>query len=97
MDYIRGAHLSKGGQSFIAMPSLAKTKDGVKSRITLALEPGSVVTSLRAEIQYVVTEYGCVDLSYQDIPTRAKLLISIAHPDYRDELTAQAKQYGLLY
>lgn len=97
VDYIRGAHLSKGGQSFIAMPSLAKTKDGVKSRITVALEPGSVVTSLRAEIQYVVTEYGCVDLSYQDVPTRAKLLISIAHPDFRDELTAQAKQYGLLY
>lgn len=97
MDYIRGATLSKGGKSFIAVSSVAKTKDGPKSRIVLTLDPGSVVTSLRAEVQYIVTEYGCVNLQYCDIPTRAKRLISIAHPDFRDELTYEAKKVGYLY
>lgn len=97
MDYIRGATLSKGGKSFIAVSSLANTKDGPKSRIVLTLEPGSIVTSLRAEVQYIVTEYGCVNLQYCDIPTRAKRLISIAHPDFRDELTYEAKKAGYLY
>lgn len=97
MDYIRGATLSKGGKSFIAVSSVANTKEGPKSRIVLNLEPGSVVTSLRAEVQYIVTEYGCVNLQYCDIPTRAKRLISITHPDFREELTYQAKKVGYLY
>lgn len=97
MDYIRGATRSKGGKSFIAVSSVAKTKDGPKSRIVLSMEPGSIVTSLRAEVQYIVTEYGCVNLQYCDIPTRAKRLISIAHPGFRDELTYQAKKVGYLY
>ncbi len=59
--------------------------------------PGSVVTSLRTDIQYVVTEYGCVNLMYCDICERAKRLISIAHPDMRDELTFEAKKLGYLY
>jgi len=97
MDYIRGTTRSKGGKSFIAFPSTVETKDGPRSRIVLNLEPGSVVTSLRAEVQYMVTEYGCVNLQFCDIPTRAKRLISIAHPDFRDELTYQAKKVGYLY
>lgn len=97
VDYIRGATLSKGGQSFIAVSSVAKTKQGDKSRIVLNLEPGSIVTSLRAEVQNIVTEYGCVSLEFCDIPTRAKRLISIAHPDFREELTFNAKKHGLLY
>jgi len=97
VDYIRGATLSKGGKSFIAVSSVAKTPEGPKSRIMLNLEPGTTVTSLRAEVQYIVTEYGCVNLQFCDIPTRAKRLISIAHPDFREELTHEAKKAGLLY
>jgi len=97
MDFVRGATHSKGGKSFIAISSVAKTKDGNKSRIVLSLEPGSVVTTLRAEVQYIVTEYGCVNLQFCDIPTRAKLLISIAHPDFRDELYYQAQKVGYIY
>lgn len=97
VDYIRGATLSKGGKSFIAMSSVANTKNGPVSKICLSLAPGSIVTTLRAEIMYVVTEYGCVNLRFCDIPTRAKRLISIAHPDFRDELTFEAKKNGLIY
>lgn len=97
VDYIRGATLSKGGKSFIAVSSVANTKNGPVSKICLSLAEGSTVTTLRAETMYVVTEYGCVNLQFCDIPTRAKKLISIAHPDFRDELTFEAKKKGLIY
>ena len=97
MDYIRGATRSKGGKSFIAISSVVNSKEGPKSRIVLSFEPGSAVTSLRSEVQHFVTEYGCVNIQYCDIPTRAKKLISIAHPDFRDELTYQAKKAGFIY
>lgn len=96
VDFIRGATLSKNGKAIIAITSLAHTKNGPVSKIAPMLAPGSVVTSLRTDIQYVVTEYGCVNLMYCDIPERARRLISIAHPDYRDELTAEAKKLGYL-
>lgn len=97
VDFIRGATLSKGGKSFITLASVANTKSGPISKITLDFEPGSITTSLRSEVQYIATEYGCVDLKWCDIPTRAKKLIGIAHPDFRDELTFQAKKAGYLY
>ena len=97
VDYVRGASLSKGGKSFIAIPSVAHTRNGDVSKICLSLAEGSTVTTLRAETMYVVTEYGCVNLRFCDIPTRAKKLISIAHPDFRDELTFEAKKAGLIY
>ena len=73
--------MSKGGASFIAMPSVAHTKNGPTSRIVLDLAQGSIVTTPRTDVQYVVTEYGCVNLMFNSIPDRAKKLISIAHPD----------------
>lgn len=97
VDFIRGATLSKGGKAIIAMTSMTNTKNGPVSKIAPMLMPGSVVTSLRTDIQYVVTEYGCVNLMYCDICERAKRLISIAHPDMRDELTFEAKKLGYLY
>jgi acyl-CoA hydrolase len=97
LDFVRGASMSKGGASFIAMPSVAKTKSGPQSRIVLDLAPGSIVTTPRTDVQYVVTEYGCVNLQFCSVPERVRKLISIAHPDYRDELTYQAKEAGLLY
>ena len=97
LDFVRGASMSRGGYSFIAFPSTATPRSGRKSRIVFQLDQGSVVTTPRTDVQWVATEYGCVNLQYKSIPDRVKLLISIAHPDYRDELFFQAKEAGLLY
>ena len=97
VDYVRGAAASKGGMSFVALTSRARTSAGPASKIVPTLAPGSVVTTLRTDVHLVCTEYGCVDLRFCDIPTRAKRLISIAHPDVRDELAREARALGLLY
>ncbi len=96
-DYVRGARMAKNGRSFIVVQSVANTKQGPTSKIVSTLTPGSAITTLRNDVQYVVTEYGVADLAYQDVPTRAARLIAIAHPDFRDQLTYEAKQLGLLY
>lgn len=98
VDYVRGALHSKGGKSFIALPSTYTDKAGVThSKIVLDFDPGAVTTTLRSDVQYIVTEFGCVNLFAKDLVTRAKLLISIAHPDFREELTFAAKKNNLLY
>lgn len=97
LDFVRGASMSKGGASFIAMPSTAKTRQGIVSRIVLDLAPGSIVTTPRTDVQYVVTEYGCAELMFSSVPDRVKKLIAIAHPDFREKLTREAKDAGLLY
>lgn len=92
LDFIYGAGLSDGGLPIIAMPSTSTLRDGtVISRIVPTLKPGAGVTTTRNHIHYVVTEYGMVDLYGKSIRQRAQLLISIAHPDFRDELKYQAK------
>lgn len=96
LDFVRGASLSEGGCSFIAMPSTSETKNGRVSRIVLELLPGSIVTTPRTDVQYIVTEYGCVNLMFSNVADRVKKLISIAHPDFRKELTFGAKQAGLI-
>lgn len=96
-DYVRGAAASKGGLSFIALTSVANTSAGPVSKIVAQLAPGSAVTTLRNDVHLVCTEHGCVDLRYCDIPTRVKRLVSIAHPDFRDELSHEARRLGLLY
>ncbi len=98
VDFLRGAGMSKGGKSFIALESSYKDKEGkLHSKIKLDLSQGSQATYPRGEVDHIVTEYGCVCLFGEDVPTRAKLLISIAHPDFRDELTFQAKKAGVIY
>lgn len=87
MDFIRGASLSEGGKPIIAMPSV--TTKGV-SKITPFLKPGASVTSTRAHIHYVVTEYGVVNLFGKGLKQRAAELISIAHPDHRESLEREA-------
>lgn len=69
----------------------------VPRSIVPTLAAGSAVTTPRNDVQYVVTEYGVADLAYQDVPTRARRLIDIAHPDFRDQLAFEARQLGLLY
>ena len=96
LDFVRGARKSKGGKSFIALKSTAMTKKGLVSKISCALQPGTVVTVPRTEVQYIVTEYGVVNLWGQDISSRVKAMISIAHPDFRKQLTAEAIEVGLL-
>lgn len=83
MDFMRGSSLSAGGKPIIALPSV--TNKGI-SRIVPVLKPGAGVVTTRGHVHYVVTEYGVVDLYGKSLEQRARLLISIAHPDKREEL-----------
>ena len=84
MDFMRGAARSPGGKPVIALPSTAA--GGTVSRITAELKPGAGVVTTRGHVQWVVTEYGAVDLLGLGLHDRAEALISIAHPDWRGEL-----------
>lgn len=93
LDFVLGAYLSKGGKSFICCSSTVKGKDGsVKSRLTPYVTPGGIITATRANIHYLVTEYGLVNLKGTSTWQRAEKIISIAHPDFRDELIAEAEK-----
>ncbi len=92
LDFFRGAALSKGGKSILMMTSTTSNKN---SRIVPMLQNAAVVVP-RSEVQYVVTEYGSVNLFGKSIQERATALISIAHPDFRDWLFDEAKELGLL-
>jgi len=89
MDFIRGASLSEGGKPIIAMPSV--TNKGI-SKITPFLKEGGSVTTTRAHVHYVATEYGVVNLFGKGLKQRANALISIAHPDHRETLEMEAKK-----
>ena len=97
-DYVRGAQMAKGGKSFFAFKStLGKNPDGSpKSRIMPFFPPATIVTTPRSDVQYVVTEYGMVNLKHLTVRDRAKALIDIAHPDCRAQLTKQGKELGIL-
>lgn len=84
MDFIRGAGLSEGGRSVIALPSTAA--GGKVSRIATVLSPGAGVVTTRAHVHYIVTEYGIANLRGRSLHERARLLIDIAHPDFREQL-----------
>jgi 4-hydroxybutyrate CoA-transferase len=94
MNFIQGAALSRGGKSVIALNSTWKDRDGnLKSSIVPFMPPGTIVTTPRTEVDYVVTEYGVVNLKYKRVSERIKAMISIAHPDFRDQLKSQAKRF----
>ena len=93
LDFVLGAYLSNGGKSFICCSSTFTDKQGqVHSRIRPTLTEGSIVTDTRANTHYVVTEYGMVNLKGLSTWQKAEALISIAHPDFRDELIAEAEK-----
>ncbi len=93
-DFARGAMYSEQGKGFIALPSVAR--GGSVSRITAQLSRGSIVTTIKNTIDHVVTEWGVAELRGRSIRHRARALIDIAHPDFRDELEREARELGLL-
>ena len=94
LDHVRGAQLSEGGKSILALNSTAK-QDTI-SKIVPYFAPGNVTTISRYDVHYIVTEYGVADLKYKTERQRALALISIAHPKFRDELKFKAAEMGLL-
>ena len=96
LQFVRGAYASKGGKSFICLSSTYEKRGQRKSRIALSLTPGNIVTAPRTDMMYVVTEYGIVNLKGKSVPERAKALISIAHPDFREGLEREAYEHRLI-
>lgn len=94
LDHVRGAQLSKGGKSILALNSTAK--NDTVSKIIPYFASGNVTTVSRYDIQYVITEYGIADLKYKTERQRAMALIGIAHPNFRDELKFEAEKLGIL-
>ena len=89
VDFIRGARMSKGGRSIIALPSTAAK--GTISKIVPFLDHGAYVTTSRMDVDYIVTEYGIAHLWGKTLRERAKALIAIAHPDFRAGLAEEYK------
>ncbi len=94
LDHVRGAQLSEGGKSILALNST--TKGDTISKIVPSFEAGNVTTVSRYDVQYVITEYGIADLKFKTERQRAEALIAIAHPKFREELTEKAREMGLL-
>ena len=96
LQFVRGAYASSGGKSFICLSSAYEKRGVRKSRIVLEQTPGNIVTTPRSDVMYVVTEHGIVNLKGKSIADRAKSLISIAHPEFREGLERQAREHGLI-
>jgi Acetyl-CoA hydrolase len=95
LDFVEGAYKSKGGQSFICLPSTIDIKGKVESRIKPILTPGAIVTDPRTATHMIVTEYGIANLKGKSTWERAEALIAIAHPDFRDELIEEAQKMNI--
>lgn len=94
-DFIRGAARSEGGKPVVALPSTAR--DGKVSRISARLRPGAGVVTTRADVHYVVTEYGIAQLHGKSVRERTLALIHIAHPKFRDKLLEEARERKLVH
>ena len=94
LDFVLGAYLSKGGKSFMCISStfMDKKEGKLKSRIVPTLTPGSVVTDTRANAMFIVTEHGIAAMKGKTTWQRTEALINVAHPDFRDELIAEAEK-----
>lgn len=95
VDFIRGACRSKGGKAIMALPSTAK--NGTLSRIVATLDSGAGVVTTRADVDFVVTEWGVASLKGRSVRERALALVSIAHPRFRAELIERARALGFVY
>jgi acyl-CoA hydrolase len=96
LQFVRGAYASKGGKSFICLASTYEKRGERKSRIVLNLTTGNIVTTPRSDIMYVVTEYGMVNLKGKSVAERARALIGLAHPDFREALEREAYEHRLI-
>ena len=92
LDYLTGAAMSRGGKAFICMTSSFLDKTGVRRSRILPHFGGDIVTDPRSQAYYIVTEYGAVNLAGRSTWERAEMLVSIAHPDFRDSLIAAAEE-----
>lgn len=90
VDFVRGASRSPGGKAIIALPATAK--NGKHSRIVPQLKPGAGVVTSRGDVDHVVTEYGIASLRGKSLGERARVLIDIAHPQFRDDLECYARE-----
>ena len=98
LQWVFGSQLSKGGRSIIAINSTYKDKKGViRSKIKPVLEEGSLITTPRTCVEYVITEHGVAYLKYKSVKERINALINIAHPDFREQLKWEAKHRHFLY
>lgn len=93
-DFARGAMFAPGGQGFVVLPSTAR--DGTVSRIVATLTPGSAVTTMKNTVDKVVTEHGVAELRGKGLRERARALIAITHPAFRDQLESDARRLGYL-
>ena len=97
VNFVHGAKKSKGGKSIIALKSTYTDKEGVlHSKIVPTFPLGTIVTTSRNDVEYIVSEYGVANLRYESIEKRTRKLIAISHPDFRDELEFEAKKTGWL-
>jgi len=96
LQFVRGAYDSRGGKSFLCLASTHERDARRASRIVARIDDCNIVTTPRTDVMYVVTEYGMVNLKGKSVPERARALISIAHPDFREELERQAREYRLI-
>jgi acyl-CoA hydrolase len=96
LQFVRGSYASDGGKSFICMSSTYEKRGARRSRIVLDLTAGNVVTTPRTDVMYVATEYGIVNLKGKSVAQRAKAMISIAHPEFREALERQAHEHRLI-
>ncbi|HEY2773949.1 MAG TPA: acetyl-CoA hydrolase/transferase C-terminal domain-containing protein [Candidatus Binatia bacterium] len=96
LQFVRGAYMSDRGKSFLCLASTYERHGQRKSRIVPTLTPGNIVTTPRTDVMHVVTEYGSVNLKGKSVAERATALISLAHPDFREELARQARELALV-
>ena len=96
LQFIRGAYASRGGKAILCLASTYEREGRRASRIVARIDECNVVTTPRTDVMYVVTEYGTVNLKGKSVPERARALIGLAHPDFRDELERQAREYRLI-
>jgi len=96
LQFVRGAYASQGGKSFICLSSTYEKRGERRSRIVFNLTPGNIVTTPRSDVMYVVTEFGMANLKGKCVAERAKAIIALAHPDFREELERQAYENRLI-
>ncbi|HVC43739.1 MAG TPA: acetyl-CoA hydrolase/transferase C-terminal domain-containing protein [Candidatus Binataceae bacterium] len=96
LQFMRGAYASQGGKAFLCLSSTYERNGRRASRIVARIADSNIVTTPRTDVMYVVTEFGIVNLKGKSVPERARALIGLAHPEFRDELERTAREYHLL-